>query len=68
MYVDGKETPYYPANKAFIGFDITEGEHTVTLCYKAPLKTAGIAASSVGLILLVSTTLYERRKKENTWN
>ena len=68
VYVDGKETDYYLANEAFIGFDITKGEHTVTLCYKAPLKTAGFAVSGIGIALFISTILYEKRKKEKTWN
>ena len=59
VYIDGKETDYYLANEAFIGFDITKGEHTVTLCYKAPLKTAGFAVSGIGIALFICAGLQQ---------
>lgn len=66
--IDGKETEYYLANKAFIGFDIAKGDHEIVIHYNAPLKPAGFVFSGIGVALCLGITIFENRKKEHTWN
>ena len=66
--IDGKETEYYLANKAFIGFDIAKGDHEIVIHYNAPLKPAGFVFSGIGVALCLCITIFENRKKEHTWN
>ena len=66
--VDGKEVEYYKANGAFIGFDISAGEHNVEIEYKAPLKNAGLIISLCGILLFVGILIFEGRRKNGKDN
>lgn len=46
--VDGKEVPYEKVNKAFLGFPITKGKHSIKITYKAPFLAAGKYVSLLG--------------------
>lgn len=63
VYVDGVETASEIVNKAFLGFPLSAGEHTITIEFRAPGKTAGMLMSLLGCILLVINYLFERGKK-----
>lgn len=63
VYVDGEKTPYEVVNKSFIGFDINKGSHNIRIVYTSPLFKEGLALSCVGLMLLVGTVVYYRKKK-----
>lgn len=46
--VDGKEIAYEKVNKAFLGFPITKGKHSIVITYKAPFLIAGKYVSLLG--------------------
>ncbi len=70
-YVDGKEVSiaqsYDPQaasvklTDAFISFPLSEGAHTIELCYSAPGLTAGIAISIVSLIAFAVLWILHRK-------
>jgi len=66
--IDGKSVDYYKANEAFIGFDISKGEHRVDIEYTAPLKKEGTIASICGLLLLAGLIIFEGRRKNGKDN
>lgn len=51
FYVDGKETPYYLTNEAFMGFAIAKGDHTVKAVYRNRYAEIGGMFSLAGLFL-----------------
>jgi uncharacterized membrane protein YfhO len=63
ILVDGEEVEYYKANNAFIGFDISKGQHHIEINYKAPYKNIGILLSLLGIVLYISIIIKERMKK-----
>ncbi len=63
VFVDGEKTPYEVVNKSFIGFDINKGSHNIRIVYTSPLFKEGLALYCVGLMLLVGTVVYYRKKK-----
>jgi len=50
------EYPVVPADHAFIGISLPAGEHLLHLEYRPRTLTAGIALSSIGLLLLLLLT------------
>ncbi len=67
ILVDGQEMPYQRTNTAFIGFPVTPGVHQIEVEYEAPMKKAGMAASTAGaaaaLLLAGAVYLSEKRRK-----
>lgn len=61
--VDGVKVPYAVVDTAFIGFELTEGSHTIEIKYVPPLLKMGIFTSIIGLILFILTALYNRINK-----
>ena len=61
-YVDGKKTDILQANTAFMGIELSAGDHVIELKYWTPGLTAGIIVSLIGLVWLVGTVLYFRKK------
>lgn len=49
VYLDGKKISYEKINKAFLGFPISKGKHTVKLVYQAPFLDVGIIGSTIGM-------------------
>lgn len=60
ILVDGKETEYEMVDHAFLGFPLNAGTHTITITFHAPLRTAGICLSILGLLMLLGTLVYQR--------
>lgn len=52
--VDNQKTPYKQTGANFIAFPIKKGNHTITIEYKAPLKTISLLISLTGIIILIS--------------
>jgi len=65
IQVDGKSVAYEKANKAFIGFEIEKGKHTITATYQAPLQKPGILLSVLGVMLAIAVGLVEKRKRSD---
>lgn len=62
-WVDGEKTPVRPVNTGFVGFPLTEGPHQITITYRPPGKTAGIAVSIASLLLLLGSMFPKRNMK-----
>lgn len=52
-YVDGQKTDIQIVDKAFIGFKIPKGNHSIKIVYKAPLLKEAKIISLLGIILFV---------------
>lgn len=69
FYVDGKHAEkIQDANVAFVGVEVPEGEHEITLEYEYKYHDVGLAASCAGLALMIMIGLVfnfrNRRRKE----
>ena len=69
--VDGQKQDYELVSKAFIGFELTEGEHEITVRFTAPLLKAGKLGSAVGFAAFLALAVVEivsikKRKKPET--
>lgn len=53
VYVDGNKTEYFRTDKAFLGFNLDKGKHTVEMIYKAPLANEGKIVSIIGILILL---------------
>ena len=60
--VDDKVIDYEKVNETFIGFKIDEGDHTIVIEYKAPLKDISLVISIVGIIVMGGYLYIERKK------
>ncbi len=61
--VDNKITPYQKSGMNFITFPITKGQHNIEITYSAPYKNISLTISTIGIILLIYTTINEKNKK-----
>ncbi len=61
-YVDGKEVPVEVVNKAFVGFELEQGEHDIRILFHPPGKTLGLIVSGVSLVLVILVFIKERRR------
>lgn len=60
LKVDGKETPLFRANMAFLGAKIPSGEHKIVLVYHAPGRAAGSWCSLMGGMLALILVICEK--------
>ncbi|MBR6044455.1 MAG: YfhO family protein [Ruminococcus sp.] len=63
LIIDGAETEPIRVSTAFIGAEMSRGEHTVELRFRAPWLTAGIMLSAAGLLLSVILTVRDNKHK-----
>ncbi len=61
--VDDKEIKYEKVDEAFIGFKIEEGNHSIKIEYKAPLKDISLFLSGIGIITFFIVTFLENRRR-----
>jgi uncharacterized membrane protein YfhO len=65
LYVDGKETGIEPLSDALIGVSLTEGEHEISLKYKAPgLKTGALGSAAALALFGLSIWVEEKRRRK----
>ncbi|MGN1114827.1 MAG: YfhO family protein [Oscillospiraceae bacterium] len=62
-YVDGNKVEIYKSDTAFIGFPVKKGEHSIRIVFKAPMLSAGIFISVLGIIMLSGTAALQQYKK-----
>lgn len=62
--VDGKVIGYEKVNKAFVGFPITKGEHTIVISYKAPWFKEGLVLSAISFVVFIVIVIFDLRKKK----
>ncbi len=60
LKVDGRKTPLFRANTAFLGAKISSGEHQIVLEYHAPGRTAGGWCSVIGILLALAVVICEK--------
>jgi hypothetical protein len=61
--VDNKKVEYEKLDDAFIGVKISQGTHEIEIEYKAPLKTAALFLSIIGIICFITITILESKRK-----
>lgn len=61
--VDGKKAEAEKINRAFLGFPLERGHHTVDIKYTAPGFTAGAAASVISFGIALTGTFYGRWRR-----
>ena len=61
--VDGKPTDYYMVADSFIGFDLKEGYHKISLKYEQPGLKLGIGISCISLIFNMMYNILIYKKK-----
>lgn len=64
IYVDDVKTSYQKVDNAFIGFNITEGSHTIKIVYHTPYLKLGAIISFMGLFFLSLTIMYRKHPKK----
>ena len=64
--VDGKKVPYYKVLDAFVGVDIKEGKHTISIDYVSEGFNIGLVLSISGIILSTTALILNKcyNKKE----
>ena len=60
--VDGEQIDYVRVDEAFVGFQVTQGQHEVEIEYKAPFKKEGLILSSISFLGFAIATFVERKK------
>ena len=61
--VDGQEVDTYRANYGFIGFTVSEGEHTIEAYYEAPNAKVGAAIAACGLVGGIAACAFTSRRR-----
>lgn len=61
VLVDGRPVKTQTVNKTFLGFDITEGDHQITIHYQAKGLVIGMFVSLIGILIFIVLCLQERR-------
>ena len=61
VFVDGKKTDIKKVNKAFLGFDLEEGDHNIIINYNPPGLKCGQIGSGIGVICFLFIIYTERK-------
>ncbi len=64
VMTDQKPTEYEMSNGGFICIDLTKGEHSVILSYRAPMLDIGIAVSVAACFVFAVMMLWSAKKKK----
>ncbi len=63
VYVDGREVKSWAFHKAFVSFNIEEGEHVIEFRYSSPGFFIGALLTVFAALLFVSICILRKRKK-----
>ncbi|MCR5628079.1 YfhO family protein [Eubacterium sp.] len=63
-YIDDKKVNTYSINYMFIGIDIPQGKHTITLKYHTPLLKTSVIIFCISILLLISLYILENKRKK----
>ena len=61
LKIDGKETKTFAVNKAFLGANLSKGNHNIELTYKTPFLRIGAICSFIGIIILIIVSKLDKR-------
>ena len=64
VYVDGERVETFKTIETFIGFDVSEGEHTIVMKYQPTVFYVGICTSTLGVALFILLIIIDKRKRE----
>ena len=64
VYVDGERVETFKTVETFVGFDISQGEHTIVMKYRPTVLYVGICTSLLGVVLFVLLIFIVKRKRE----
>ena len=53
IYIDGKETEKTPIGKAFMGFNVPKGSHSIKIIYRPPYKAGAVISLITAVIFLI---------------
>jgi len=68
IYIDGKKTSYECIYDAFVGIELTPGEHEIELRYSVPGLKLGASISGITLVLTILYLLVEQKKRKESQN
>ena len=51
-------------NKAFLGIKLKPGNYNIEIIYKSPLLKEGKYMSIIGLLILISIYIYDRKQEK----
>lgn len=60
--IDGVETKIYRMNNMFMGIEVPEGEHSISLYYTTPGLKIGLALSFSAVVIIAFYIIMEKRK------
>lgn len=63
VYVDGEKVETYKSVETFVGFDISEGNHTIVMKYRPTILYIGILTSLSGVGLFVILIILDKKKR-----
>lgn len=63
VYVDDKEVETYGQFNAFLGFDLSQGEHKIKLKYKTPYLKEGLLVSCISFICIIVFDIVNKKLK-----
>ncbi len=63
--VDGKPADMWAVGNAFLGIDVSAGEHTVSLSYTSPGASAGWKISSLAIVIFLGSCFVKSRYKSD---
>lgn len=66
--VDDKKIPYEKINKAFIGFKVDKGTHTIKITYSSPWHKEGKIISCISIISTIVILTIDKTKKKKQFN
>lgn len=62
--IDGKKVEAFPVNEAFLGVNLKSGSHYVELVYKTPFLRLGMIFSVIGIALLISIIIVQKKSSK----
>lgn len=63
VYVDGKRVETYKSVETFVGFDISEGTHTIVMKYQPTIFYIGVCTSLAGVALFIVLIILDNKKR-----
>lgn len=62
--IDGEKVKAFPVNEAFLGVNLKAGSHYVELVYKTPFLRLGMIFSVIGIVLLISIIIVQKKSSK----
>ncbi len=63
VYIDGERVETYKSVETFVGFDITEGSHSIVMKYQPTIFYVGVCTSLLGVALFIALIILDNKKR-----